>query len=232
MPTPHRPDRAYRACLLDALGTTVRLLPPAERIDPALVDGIAPDRVRAAFGAEMSYYAAHAHEARDRGRLGALRARCAQLLSDGLGRPVSVAELMDSIAFEAYPDAGPALDALRDGGLRLVCVSNWDCELATVLERVGLAARFDAIVASALAGSRKPDPAIFARALELAGCSADQAIHVGDSGEDVAGAEAAGIDVLRIARGGGGAISSLSELPAIVAAGPPVGHIGQDHRRR
>lgn len=223
----------YRACLLDALGTTVRLLPPAERIDPALIDGVAAERVRAAFGAEMSYYAAHAHEASDAERLAALRARCARLLSDGLGREVSVADLMASIVFEAYPDAGPALDALRADGVRLVCVSNWDCGLGEVLERVGLAGRFDAIVASALVGARKPNPAIFGQALERAGCTADQAIHVGDSDEDVAGAEAAGIDVLRIVRDGpGGALSTLAELPPIVAAGPPLGRIGQDHRRR
>ena len=53
--------------------------------------------------------------------------------------------------------------------MRLVCVSNWDCDLPAVLTRVGLADRFDAVVASAVAGSRKPDPAIFERALELAG---------------------------------------------------------------
>ncbi len=227
-----RPDHGYRACLLDALGTTVRLLPPWERIDAALIDGIAPARVRAAFGAEMSYYAAHAHEASDRERLAALRRRCARLLGDGLGRAVSIAELMDSIAFEAYPDAGPALDRLRADGVRLVCVSNWDCELGAVLERVGLASRFDAVVASALVGARKPDPAIFAPALELAGCDAAEALHVGDTDDDVDGARAAAIDVLRIDRSGsGGDIGSLTELPAIVAAGPPLGRIGQDPRR-
>lgn len=232
VPQPSPPDRAYRACLLDALGTTVRLLPPWERIDPALVEGIAPERVRAAFGAEMSYYAAHAHEASDRERLAALRRRCARLLSDGLGREVSVTELMAAIAFEAFPDAGPALERLRADGVRLVCVSNWDCDLGAVLERVGLAARFDAVVASALAGARKPDPAIFARALELAGCSAAEAIHVGDSDDDVAGAGAAAIDVLRIVRAGpGGDIDTLARLPAIVSAGPPPRPIGQDPRR-
>lgn len=227
-----KPDRAYRACLLDALGTTVRLLPPWERIDPELVSGIAPERVRAAFGAEMTYYAAHAHEASDGERLATLRRRCARLLSDGLGREVSVAELMASIAFEPYADAGPALEQLRHRGLRIVCVSNWDCGLAAVLKRVGLASRFDGIAASALVGARKPDPAIFARALEIAGCGATEAIHVGDGDDDVEGARSAGIDVLRIARAGpGGDIESLAQLPPIVSAGPPLRPIGQDPPR-
>lgn len=226
------PPHRYRACLLDALGTTVRLLPPAERIDPALVAGLSAQTVRAAFGAEMSYYAAHAHEASDAERLAALRERCAELLGAGLGRPVSAAELMASIAFEAYADATPAIAELRALGVTVVCVSNWDCELGAVLERVGLRAGFDAIVASALVGARKPDPAIFERALELAGCDAAEAIHVGDTADDVDGARAAGIDVLRIVRDdGGGDITSLAQVPAIVRAGPPSGAIGQDPRR-
>ena len=62
-----------RACLIDALGTTVRLLPPWERLDPALTAGIDPERVRRAFAAEMTHYAAHAHEARDADSLAELR---------------------------------------------------------------------------------------------------------------------------------------------------------------
>ena len=224
--------RRYRACLLDALGTTVRLLPPWERIDPELVAGIPPERVREAFGAEMAHYAANAGEASDAARLAALRERCAELLSAGLGRPISVSQLMDAIAFEAYPDALPAMDELGAAGLRVVCVSNWDCELPDVLERVGLSAGFDAVVASALAGVAKPDPAIFERALELAGCGPGEALHVGDSDADVEGARAAGIDVLRISRNGpGGDISTLAGLPEIVRAGPPETRIGQDQRR-
>lgn len=213
---PVKPPGSYRACLLDALGTAVRLDPPWERIEPRLVEGLPPERVRDAFRAEMAYYAAHAHEGSDAGALRALRERCAELLSRGLGREVSVDELMAAIHFEAYPDAAPALAALRAGGLRLVCVSNWDRELSDVLARVGLGDAFDAVVASALAGARKPDPAIFAAALEAAGAPASAAIHVGDSDDDVEGARAAGIDVLRIDREGGGDLASLGELPPLV----------------
>jgi FMN phosphatase YigB (HAD superfamily) len=225
-------SQPYRAVFLDALGTTVRLLPPWERIDPALVEGLPPERIRSAFRTEMSFYAAHAHEATDPDRLASLRATCAELLSEGLGRPVGIDALMASIAFEAYEDAGPVLDELRGMGLRLVCVSNWDCDLPAVLERVGLADRFDAVVASALAGSRKPDPAIFERALELADCAREEALHVGDSADDVEGARAAGIAVLLIDReGGAGDIASLREVPSAVRAGPPRGAIGQDPAR-
>lgn len=202
----------YRACLIDALGTMVRLLPPWERIDPRAVAGLGPERVRSAFEAEMDYYRAHSDQGRDRDSLAALRDRCARLLSAGLGRPVSVATMMDAIAFEAYPDADPALRGLRGLGLRIVCVSNWDYGLASVLERVGLAPRLDGVVTSAGAGASKPDPEIFEAGLRLAGCSASEALHIGDSDEDVAGARASGIDVIRIDRGGDGDVSSLAEI--------------------
>jgi putative hydrolase of the HAD superfamily len=69
-------------------------------------------------------------------------------------------------------------------------------------------------VSSAVAGARKPDPAIFEPALELAGCAPEEALHVGDTREeDVAGARAAGIRPLLIDRGGAdGDISSLKEI--------------------
>jgi len=66
---------------------------------------------------------------------------------------------------------------------------------------------------SAEAGARKPDPAIFEAALALAGCSAPEAVHVGDTREeDVEGAEAAGIRALLLDRKGGGDVASLEEV--------------------
>jgi len=207
----------YRACLIDALGTMVRLLPPWERLDPALVAGIPAARVHDAFRAEMSFYAANAQSGRDAESLATLRERSAEVLSAGLGRRIGVAEMMDAIAFEPYPDAPPALAALRARGLAICCVSNWDYELGAVLQRLGLAAALDGIITSAAIGARKPDPAIFAAALAAVGCPASEAIHVGDSAEDVAGARAAGIDVVRIDRAGSADVSSLAEIVDLVA---------------
>ncbi len=208
----------YRACLIDALGTMVRLVPPWERIDPAVVEGLDPAVVRDAFRAEMRHYAANADRGRDADSLAALRSECAALLSAELGRSIDVPTMMAAIRFEAYPDAAPALRSWRERGLRIFCVSNWDYELGEVLERIGLADLLDGVVTSAGAGVRKPDPAIFEVALRAAGCTAAEAIHIGDSDEDVEGARAAGIDVLRIDRdgasGGAGDVTSLADLVA------------------
>ncbi len=122
---------------------------------------------------------------------------------------------MAAIRFRAFADAAPALAELSRLGLRLVCVSNWDYALPEVLERVGLRDLLDGVVTSAAAGARKPDPGVFEAALVTAGCTAAEALHVGDSAaEDVAGARAAGIRALRIDRSGGGDIASLAEVSA------------------
>lgn len=204
-----------RAVFIDALGTMLELEPPWERIDPDLVEGIPADRVRAAFEAEMAYYRANLREGSDAERLSALRERCAAVLSAKLGRELGVAEMMDAIRFRPYPDAGPALRELREAGLRLVCVSNWDCSLPQVLDRVGLADLLDGVVVSAVAGAAKPDPAIFDPALEIARCAPAEALHVGDSGEDVEAAEAAGIAVLRIDRSGSGDVGRRGVITSL-----------------
>ena len=193
---------ATRAILLDALGTLVELEPPWVHLRTALGDRVRDDHLEAAVRAEMRYYRAHSEEGRDATSLADLRRRCAGVLSQELGQTVDVDTLMDAIRFRPYPDAAPALDAARDRGLATVCVSNWDCALPDVLERCGLDRRLNGVVASATAGARKPDPAIFAAALELVGCRPDEAVHVGDTAEeDVAGARAAGIDAVLLNRG-------------------------------
>jgi FMN phosphatase YigB (HAD superfamily) len=209
----------YRACLIDALGTMVRLSPPWERIEPAAVEGLDPAVVSDAFRAEMRHYAANAERGRDPQSLASLRTECAALLSAELGRPIDVTTMMGAIQFDAYPDARPALRTWREQGLRIVCVSNWDYELGEVLERIGLAEMLDGVVTSASAGVRKPDPAIFEAGLRIAGCAAADAIHIGDSDDDVEGARAAGIDVIRVHRdgaaGGAATVSSLAEIPEL-----------------
>jgi putative hydrolase of the HAD superfamily len=216
------PTVLTRAVLLDALGTMVELEPPWKPLAAALGDELAPERVEAAVRAEMDYYREHSHEGRDPAALADLRARCAAIVSAELGREVDVDTLMGSIRFRPYPDALPALEALRGRGAALVCVSNWDCSLPDVLARCGLDGALDGVVASATAGARKPDPEIFHRALELAGCEPEEAVHVGDTpAEDVTGARAAGIRAVHLDRdgdGGNGAprITSLAEIEGLL----------------
>jgi 2-haloalkanoic acid dehalogenase type II len=210
-----------RAVFLDALGTLVELEPPWLSLRDRVPAEVSDDRLEEALGAEMAYYREHAQEGRDEDSLAELRRRCAAIVTDRLGLEVTADELVAAIRFDAYPDAVPALRELRERVLRLVAVSNWDCSLPQVLARCGLGDLLDGVVTSAAAGARKPDPAIFEQALELAECEPDEALHVGDTAEeDVEGARAAGIRALLIDRdGNGGDISSLKEIREHLADG-------------
>src|SRR3954468_12714643 len=210
--------RRVKAVLLDGMGTLVRLEPPA----PALARSLGVDLATAerAFEAEVAYYLEHQLEGSDAGSLADLRARSATVQAQAAGvDPARALEaLMEALRFEAFDDVAPALMDLRERRVRLVVVSNWDWSLWDVLGGLGLLPLLDAIVTSAEVGAAKPDPAIFEAALAAAGCSAAEAVHVGDSiDHDVASARAAGIRPLLLARDGDGDLSSLAELPALLS---------------
>ena len=215
-----------QAILLDALGTLVELPDPAA----ALVEELAargaqlrPAEARWAMGAEIAFYRAHLHHARDAEGLASLRERCVDVLRNALPAhardvPDLPGALLGALRFRPYPEVPGVLSAWREDGLRLVVVSNWDVSLHEVLERTGVAPLLDGALDSASFGVAKPDPSIFAAGLELAGVPAAQALHVGDDLEaDVGGARAAGVTPVLIARDGAGApgvrvVRALDEL--------------------
>jgi putative hydrolase of the HAD superfamily len=221
-----------RAVLLDALGTLVRLDPPAPRLRDELASygfEVEPATTERAFAAEIAYYLEHHTEGRDPSSLAELRNRCAAVLHDALGvpaLPIATAReaMLAAIRFEPYDDAAPALRGLRERGLRIVVASNWDCSLPDVLARAGLGPLLDGVVSSAAAGARKPDPRLFRAALQLAGCAPDEAVHAGDSlANDVAGARGAGLRAVLVDRSGRAdpprdleVVAGLGELAAVI----------------
>jgi putative hydrolase of the HAD superfamily len=91
-------------------------------------------------------------------------------------------------------DLGPALDRTRAMGIRVAIVSNSEGRLPELLEHVGVAHHFEAIVDSHNEGVRKPDPEIFRRALDRLRIRPEDTVYLGDiPGVDVEGANAAGI---------------------------------------
>jgi len=92
------------------------------------------------------------------------------------------------------PGVIPALQALRALGLRLTVVSNANGTLCAHLDRLDLTRWFDCVLDSCDLGVEKPDPRMFAMALERSGARAETTIHVGDLYHvDVVGARAAGL---------------------------------------
>ncbi len=200
-----------KAVLLDALGTLVGLEPPAPRLRAQLAARgvrITEEEARAAMRAEMAFYRAEHHVASDEAGLDALRDRCAEVLAAALPPAArAVGDLREamlaSLRFTAYPEVVPALGALRARGLRLVVASNWDVSLHAVLGTTGLRPHLDGVVTSAELGAAKPDPRLFAAALELAGAEPHEALHAGDDEEtDLAGARASGIRGVLVLRDG------------------------------
>jgi len=228
--------RLIRGVLLDAFGTLLELEPPAPALQQALgARGIEVSFAAAeqAMAAEISFYRDHLMSGGDRRGLVALRRRCAETLAAALpaeaGRALAPGDLEDvllqSLRFAPFAEVPEALRALRAEGLRLVVVSNWDCSLHDVQAATGLSPQLHAVVASAEVQSAKPDGAIFARALALAGVPASAALHVGDRlDEDVAGARAAGIEPVLIVRDGRrrsppADVRVITALDELVAAG-------------
>jgi len=218
------------AILLDALGTLVELQPPAPRLRRLLAEEgfeVSEDRAATGIGAEIAYYLAHHLEGSNPESLSALRDRCATAMMEALALPgldhaTARRVMLGALEFEAYPDAHPALRALREEGRVLVIVSNWDCSLPDWLGHTGLLELVDRVVTSADVGAAKPDRAMFERALELARSRPEDTVHVGDSlDNDVLGARAAGIRAVLVQRDGEPpagveTVRALTELPSLL----------------
>ena len=121
-----------------------------------------------------------------------------------------------------YSDVLDVLSMLREQRYRLGIISNWPATLESTLQRSGLRDYFSVVVGSGNVGYAKPHPQIFRIAADQIGVSPREALYVGDSIEyDVAGARAAGMDVVLLDRDGrwesqSPRIQSLSQLPQLL----------------
>ena len=86
-----------------------------------------------------------------------------------------------------FDDTLPVLRELKSRGVRIVVLSNIGLDIRPLLDRVGVSALLDGVVLSFEVGLVKPDPAIYARALELLKVAGSHALMVGDSPRDDVG---------------------------------------------
>lgn len=118
---------------------------------------------------------------------------------------------------DLYPDALPCMATLREAGYRLAVVANQPWQRADELRAIGVEA--DIIAMSEELGVAKPDPAFFARCLQLMAVDPAQVVYVGDRVDnDVLPAAEAGMRAVWIRRGPWGVIQRLPEhaRPALV----------------
>lgn len=120
-------------------------------------------------------------------------------------------------AWHVFEDVFPCLEKLRERGLRLAVISNWDERLVPLLKAIGLVDFFEATVVSIEVGEPKPGRRIFDAAQRELGIGTAHILHVGDTlFEDVEGARGAGFEAVLLKRNGSparsGQISSLEQL--------------------
>ena len=153
-----------------------------------------------------------------------------RLVLTGLGLTMPDPALLHALAdahiteceFEPYPDALPALQAVCSRELQLGLISNAWPSLEGKYRRLGLREYFDPFVISARAGCMKPETAIFEQAIAGIGVLPQRLLFVDDEPDYLAGARAAGLNAVLLAREGppegygGWWIATLDELTRLL----------------
>lgn len=115
-----------------------------------------------------------------------------------------------------YSETQETLAALKQRGLILQIISNFDSRVTGLLDGLGIASWFDSVVLSSQVGYAKPAPEIFHRALLLHHLKAQEAMHVGDSLiNDALAASQAGLSAVWLNRNGSAAPQSFPQVRSL-----------------
>ena len=127
--------------------------------------------------------------------------------------------------YRLFDDVMPALQTLREAGVKTAVISNADADVTVIALHFAFADRMDLIVTSALVGYEKPDPRTFRATVEPLGVEPARALHIGDQPKsDVVGALGIGMRAALLDRYGrhgdhdGLRVGSLTELADRVVA--------------
>ncbi|XP_064405075.1 haloacid dehalogenase-like hydrolase domain-containing protein 3 [Halichondria panicea] len=106
--------------------------------------------------------------------------------------------------WEVFPDVEPSLKKIKQAGIVLGVISNFDERLESIITALGIRQYFDFIIASVYTKCAKPNPRIFEMALqECSGIEANASVHVGDDYElDYLAAKNFGMKSLLLVREG------------------------------
>ena len=147
----------------------------------------------------------------------------------GASRPVALEDMgaafrtLSTQSLTLRPYTVPLLNAVKASGCKTGLVSNTEAILTNAdLAQAGLNKYFDVIILSSMVRVKKPDPQIFAMALDATSTEADRAVFVGDNfEEDILGAHRAGLHSLYLnSEGEYFAKEDLGEGPEVVGAFP------------
>lgn len=145
-------------------------------------------------------------------------------------RPLFKAAYRDYICQQSrlYPGVPEGLDALRQRGLKLACITNKPTEFTLPLvERIGLGKFFQTVVGGDCIANKKPAPDALLLAARRLKVPVERGLMVGDSVNDVGAARHAGCPVVAVPYGYNhgrdireaqpdAVIDSIAELPALL----------------
>lgn len=101
-----------------------------------------------------------------------------------------------------YPDVKEGLQAMKDKGLRLACVTNKPISFTLpLLDKKGLREFFDVVYGGDSLPKKKPDPMPLLQVCQDFGLEPRQVVAIGDSSNDAQAARAAGCRVLNVPYG-------------------------------
>lgn len=131
--------------------------------------------------------------------------------SERLGHRVPGADVLALLGGAVRPEMVVALDRVIDAGYVTACLTNNVAgdprpDVAEVMDR------FHHVVESSKVGCRKPEPAFYTQACELAGVVADEVVFLDDLGINLKPARAMGMTTIKVL----GADQALGELEAVL----------------
>lgn len=101
-----------------------------------------------------------------------------------------------------YPEVGTGLDAMREQGLRLACVTNKPIDFARpLLEKTGLLGYFELVYGGDSLPRKKPDPYPMLQVCRDFMLEPHQVLAIGDSSNDAQAARAAGCKIVIVPYG-------------------------------
>ncbi|MEF8880014.1 MAG: HAD-IA family hydrolase [Candidatus Thermoplasmatota archaeon] len=103
--------------------------------------------------------------------------------------------------YELFPDVQPVLTELKKKGYKLGIITDADIDVVeNILQQPALKGFFDAVVISERLQTYKPNPSLFKKGIDLIKCKPEEAVYVGDSEKDIAGAKKIGLKTVVIKR--------------------------------
>ena len=211
-------DLAIRAVTFDVGGTLIQPWPSVGHVYAEVASQyglqICPELLNRQFAKAWSGFEGFNHTKADWGRL------VDPTFRDLVPTPPSLT-FFDQLysrfsapeVWHIFPDVHLALELLRNRGLKLAVISNWDERLRPLLRSLELDRYFEEIVISCEVGVPKPSAVIFSRTAEVLRLSPGEILHVGDDPiADVEGARAAGFKGVFLDRAGVTCPSQVRDL--------------------